>query len=126
MQGLQLVVHGVWELHQTNEENGQLKQMKVEEKGQRLLDSKDAYGTSWTVVDVDAVPQWSKHPQLNKLSKDSKLMAWDEIRDYRKCQGLSNSSRQSSFEYLSIKTCPPSKLRNRFGFSVPFCAGIDN
>ncbi len=55
--------------------------MKVEEKGQRVLDTKGDYSMSWTVADVDAVLMWYNHPQQNKLSKELKLKAWDAIRD---------------------------------------------
>ncbi len=33
------------------------------------------------MTDVDAVMAWYNHPQRNKLSKESKLKAWDEIPD---------------------------------------------
>ena len=65
----------------TTEKNRRLKQMKVEEKGQRVLDTKGDDSTSWTVADVDAVLAWYNHPQRNKLSKELKLKAWDAIRD---------------------------------------------
>ena len=55
--------------------------MKAEEKGQGVLDRKGVDGASWTVADVDAVLAWYNHPQRNKLSKESKLKAWDAIRD---------------------------------------------
>ncbi len=65
----------------TTEKNRRLKQMKVEEKGQCVLDTKGDDSTSWTAADVDAVLAWYNHPQRNKLSKESKLKAWDAIRD---------------------------------------------
>ncbi len=65
----------------TTEKNRRLKQMKVEEKGQRVLDTKGDDSKSWTVADVDAVLAWYNHPQRNKLSKELKLKAWDAIRD---------------------------------------------
>jgi DUF438 domain-containing protein len=66
----------------TTEKSKRLRQMKVEEKGQRVLDMKGGDGTGWNVEDVNAVLAWYNHPQRNKLtSKESKLKAWDEIRD---------------------------------------------
>ncbi len=65
----------------TTEKSKRLRQMKVEEKGQRVLDMKGGDGTGWNVEDVNAVLAWYNHPQRNKLtSKESKLKAWDEIR----------------------------------------------
>ncbi len=43
---------------------------------------------------------------------------------YRKSQGISNTSRHISFEFLFIKTCPPDKLHNGFCFVVQFRVGI--
>jgi prenyltransferase beta subunit len=37
---------------------------------------------------------------------------------------LRTISRQISFEFLFIKTCPPDKLHNRFGFVIQFRVGI--
>jgi hypothetical protein len=54
------------------EKNGRLKQMKVEEKGQRVLDTKGDDGTGWNVEDVNAVLAWHNHPQHNKLTAKSR------------------------------------------------------
>ena len=43
---------------------------------------------------------------------------------YRIDQGLRTTSRQISFEFLFIKTCPPDKLHNGFGFVIQFRVGI--
>jgi hypothetical protein len=43
---------------------------------------------------------------------------------YRIDQGIRNTSRQISFEFLFIKTRPPDKLHNGFGFVVQFHVGI--
>jgi hypothetical protein len=39
-------------------------------------------------------------------------------------RGLRTTSRQISFEFLFIKTCPPDKLHNGFGFVIQFRVGI--
>jgi len=39
---------------------------------------------------------------------------------YRRSRGIRNTSRHISFEFLFIKTCPPDKLHNGFGFVVQF------
>jgi hypothetical protein len=69
----------------STEKNRRLKQMKVEEKAQRVLNTKGDAGTGWNVEDVNAVLAWYNHPQRNKLtSKESKLKAWDELRAWGK------------------------------------------
>ncbi len=44
--------------------------------------------------------------------------------DFRIDRGLRDTSRQISFEFLFIKTCPPDKLHNGFGFVIQFRIGI--
>ena len=43
---------------------------------------------------------------------------------YRIDRGIRTTSRQISFEFLFIKTCPPDKLHNGFGFVIQFRVGI--
>jgi hypothetical protein len=43
---------------------------------------------------------------------------------YRRHWGISTTSRQISFEFLFIKTCPPDKLHNGLCFVIQFRFGI--
>jgi len=48
------------------------------------------------------------------------------VLSYRRSRGIGNTSRHISFEFLFIKTCPPDKLHNGFGFVVQFSVEIRN
>jgi len=69
----------------TAEKTRRLKQLKVEEKGKRVLETKGADGSNWNVADLDAVLAWYNHPNRNKLTnKEDKMRAWADIQEKRK------------------------------------------
>lgn len=60
----------------TAEKTRRLKQLKVEEKGKRVLETKGADGSNWNVADLDAVLAWYNYPNRNKLTnKEDKMRA---------------------------------------------------
>ena len=81
-----------------------------------MLCKKHKWGGKWSTYVMGRGRSFKVGNQLLLLLFSCVLIVVMMWEDYRIDQGIRNTSRQISFEFLFIKTCPPDKLHNGFGF----------
>lgn len=61
------------------EKNRRLRQMKVEEKGKMVLETKGTDCACWNKMEMDAVMAWYNPPRRTKMTTEEKMQAWRDI-----------------------------------------------